>query len=137
MAEYRAVLYGCYASYAMAGVAFQIRPSPTLNVALQSGWYAIWAGLFSVGGVIGLAGAISKHRGSHYVEGIGLMSIGGAMLVYVLALLFAEALRQSSGVNIGLTLLLCGSMTALISRAIVLRNQIKIRERESKVILDG
>lgn len=137
MAGYRAVLYGCYASYAMAGVAFQIRPPPTLNNALESGWYAIWAALFSVGGIIGLVGAVSKHRGSHYVEGIGLMSIGGAMLVYMLALLLAEPLRESSGVNIGLTLFICGSLAALISRAIVLRNQIQIRERESKGVQHG
>lgn len=132
---YRLVLYSCYSIHGLAGLAFLIRKSPTLGAALDIGWYQVWAGLLIGGGIAGLVGLTMKTVVSHYVEAVALIALFGALLVFVLALAFADSLRDTSGPNVGLMLLLLGSMMAMVSRALVLRNQIRIREREGWVIL--
>lgn len=126
---YKPMLYGIYSVYAFAGVGFMIGPSPIMLSVLEPLQYAIWACLIIFGGALGAIGAMT---GRHYTEGVGLISLIGGLFVYAVALTFIEG--PIGAAPLGLPLLILSSIGTLCVRGVVVRHQIKIRQRLSEVI---
>lgn len=128
---YRPILMVIYGTGITTGAGFLINESPTLARSLDAPWYPIWATLFIFGGVIGL---VSVFRRWKPMEAVGLLSLAGAVMVFLVAILFSQPLREQDGVNFGMAGLLSITLLLFSLRAVVLRHQIRIREQKSEEI---
>ena len=138
---YRPALLILYGVCVLTGCGFLLSPTPTLAEALSTTGYRSWSVLFIGGGAIGmLAVSNSNHKpwksGWKYIEGVGLLAIGGAVLVLAVALVVSNELTRR-GVNWGIVGLFSIEVILLVLRALVLRYQIRIRETISKEIHDA
>jgi hypothetical protein len=89
----------------------------------------VWALFFIFGGAVGLTSVLARWRP---MEAVALLSFGGAVTTFIVALLFSQPLREQDGVNFGLVGVLTITLLLMILRATVLHHQIKIRTDNSE-----
>lgn len=129
---YRPVLLVIYGTGVTSGAGFLINQSPTLSRALDARGYVAWAALFIFGGIVGLVSVARKWKP---LEAVALISLGGGVLVIVVAILFSQPLREQDGVNIGMAGLLSVTLLLMILRGLVLHQQIRIRDQAAEGII--
>ena len=132
---YRPILMAIYGTSITAGIGFLINESPTMAQALNQTGYMAWTSLFIFGGTVGVGSVLKRWKP---LEVVALLGLVGAVVTFIIAILFSRTLREQDGINFGMAGVLIITLLLICLRALVLHDQIRIRDKTSREILhDG
>lgn len=134
VAGYRELLFLYYFGLFGSSIGWHVNESPSVSESLSPTGYFVWLSILGVGGVFGSVGVL---RRKHPLELVGLVACVGALAVYMLALVFADPLKDDAGVNWGLACLILALGLSCTIRARVIWHQMTVRERVRREIGDA